>query len=43
MPFKKLGGGKYRGPTGKVFNKKQVKLYYALGGKFPDEKKKGAK
>ena len=39
MPFKKVGKDKYKGPTGKVFNKKQVELYYANGGKFPSRKK----
>lgn len=38
MPFKKLGSDRYQGPTGKVFNAAQVKLYYANGGKFPGEK-----
>lgn len=35
MPFKKLGPNKYQGPSGKIFDEKQVKLYYANGGKFP--------
>ena len=38
MPFKKVGKNKYKGPSGKTFNKKQVKLYYSLGGKFPGQK-----
>ena len=42
MPFKKVGG-KYEGPSGKKFNKKQVELYYAQGGKFPGQKKGSAK
>ena len=29
MPFKKLGPDKYEGPSGKVFDKKQVRLAYA--------------
>lgn len=43
MPFKKVGKDKYKGPSGKTFNKKQVKLYYAKGGKFPGQKKKKKK
>jgi hypothetical protein len=39
MPFKKVGNDKYSGPTGKTFNKKQVQLYYANGGKFPQKPK----
>jgi hypothetical protein len=38
MPFNKLGPNKYRGPSGKVFNYNQVRLYYSLGGKFPGQK-----
>jgi hypothetical protein len=38
MPFSKLGPNKYRGPSGKVFNYNQVRLYYSLGGKFPGQK-----
>jgi hypothetical protein len=38
MPFKKLGHGRYRGPTGRTFDKAQVKLYYSLGGQFPGQK-----
>ena len=38
MPFKiiKTGSnkGKYRSPTGRIFTKSQVQLYYARGGKF---------
>ena len=40
MPFKKVGKDRYKGPTGKTFNKAQVKLYYANGEKFPGQKKK---
>ncbi len=44
MPFKKVtkgkDKGKYKSPSGKVFNKKQVDLYYAKGGKFPTKKVK---
>ena len=38
MPFKKIkrgkGRGKYRSPSGRVFNKAQVKRYHARGGTF---------
>jgi len=42
MPFKKVSGGKYKGPSGRKFTKKQVRLYYARGGTFKakDKKKK---
>lgn len=40
MPYKSLGGGKFKGPSGKIFNTAQVKLYYANGGKFPHMRKK---
>jgi len=40
MPFKKIGENKYQGPSGKVFNQNQVRLYYARGGSFPGQKKK---
>ncbi len=43
MPFIKIGPNKYRGPSGRTFNKKQVKLYYSLGGKFPDQPDKKKK
>jgi hypothetical protein len=43
MPFKKVtkgkGKGKYRSPSGRLFTKKQVKMYYATNG----FKKKGGK
>ena len=29
MPYKKVGKDKYKGPSGKVFNKKQVRMSYA--------------
>lgn len=32
MPFKKIGKNKYISPSGKVYTKKQVKLYYATEG-----------
>lgn len=31
MPFEKVGN-KYRGPSGRIFTKKQVALYYANNG-----------
>ena len=34
MPFKKIGRNKFRSPSGRVFTRKQVRLYYARGGKF---------
>lgn len=41
MPFKKVGK-KFEGPSGKKFNKAQVELYYAQGGKFPGQSKPAA-
>jgi hypothetical protein len=32
MPFTKIGGGKYRSPSGRLFTRKQVVAYYATGG-----------
>lgn len=36
MPFKKItrgkSRGKYRSPSGRVFTKKQVRMYYATKG-----------
>lgn len=44
MPFKKLGTDKYKGPSGKIFNLNQVKMYYARGGSFPGgQKSQGTK
>ena len=42
MPFKKTKCGKYKSPSGKVFTKKQVALYYATDKfkKKPKKKKK---
>jgi hypothetical protein len=40
MPFKKIGKNKYKSPSGRTYNDSQVKLYYSLGGRFPNEKKK---
>ncbi len=38
MPFKQITSGKNRGkfrsPSGRVFTKSQVRLYYAKGGRF---------
>jgi len=42
MPFKKVKGG-YKSPSGKKYTSKQVKLYYALGGKFPKKTKRKPK
>ena len=42
MPFTKLGGGQYQGPSGKKFNLNQVRMYYARGGNFPGQKSMGA-
>jgi hypothetical protein len=38
MPFKKVGPDKYKSPSGKSYNKKQVRLYYATDG-FTKKKK----
>jgi hypothetical protein len=38
MPFKKTSKGDYVSPSGKHFTAKQVRLYYAHGGRFPGEK-----
>lgn len=36
MPFKKItkgkGKGKFKSPSGRVWTKKQIRLYYATGG-----------
>lgn len=32
MPFKKIGKNKYKSPSGRIFTKKQVALYYATKG-----------
>lgn len=39
MPFKSIGHGKYKSPSGRTFTAKQVRLYYAHGGHFPGEHK----
>lgn len=41
MPFTPIGNGQFRSPSGKVFNRAQVRLWYANGGKFPGEKGPG--
>jgi hypothetical protein len=33
VPFKKIGPGKYRSPSGRIFTLAQVKAYYAKKGK----------
>lgn len=46
MPFKAITSGKHRGkfrsPSGRIFTKKQVKLYYATKGfkRKPRKRKK---
>lgn len=42
MPFKKKGPNDYVSPSGRHFNKKQVKLYYATKG-FKNKPKKKKK
>jgi hypothetical protein len=32
VPFKRVGKGKYRSPSGRKFTAKQVRLYYATKG-----------
>jgi hypothetical protein len=39
MPFKNIGRGKYRSPSGRIYTKKQVAMYYANDG-FPSKPKK---
>lgn len=38
MPFEKVGNNDYVSPSGKHFNKAQVELWHANGGKFPGQK-----
>ena len=33
-PFKKIGRNKFRSPSGRIFTRSQVRLYYVKGGKF---------
>ncbi len=42
MPFLKVGPNRYRSPSGKIWTKKQIKLYYATHG-FKDKPKKRKK
>jgi hypothetical protein len=37
MPFSRVGTNKYVSPSGKKFTGKQVRMYYANGGRFPGE------
>jgi len=32
MPFVKVGPNKYKSPSGRIFTKKQVEMYYATNG-----------
>jgi hypothetical protein len=32
MPFRKVGKGRYRSPSGRLWTAKQVRLYHATGG-----------
>ena len=47
MPFRKIevgpNKGKYQGPSGKMFTRRQVVLYYTGGKSFPGQKKKSKK
>lgn len=43
MPFKKVGKNKYISPSGKVFTRKQVKLYYATRGFLEKPKRRKRK
>lgn len=38
MPFTKVGKDDYVSPSGRHFNKAQVELWHANGGKFPGQK-----
>jgi len=42
MPFTKIAPNKYKSPSGRVFTKKQVEMYYATEG-FKKSKIKGKK
>jgi hypothetical protein len=37
MPFRKIGPDQYVSPAGNKFNTKQIRLYYANGGRFPGQ------
>lgn len=41
MPFTKIGPDRYETPSGRVYNEKQRRLWYAMGGKFPGQKGPG--
>jgi hypothetical protein len=43
MPFKKVTKNLYKSPSGRKFTKKQVELYYANDGKFPNQEPKNRK
>ena len=32
MPFQKIGPNKFKSPSGRIYTKKQVQLYYATNG-----------
>jgi len=32
MPFEKIGPNKFKSPSGRIYTKKQVQLYYATNG-----------
>ena len=32
MPFQKIGPNKFKSPSGRIYKKKQVQLYYATNG-----------
>ena len=38
MPFTKIGPNKYTSPAGNTFDRKQIQMYYANGGRFPGQK-----
>ncbi len=40
MPFKKIKGGKYKSPSGRIWTKKQIIAYHATKGFAKKVKKK---
>jgi hypothetical protein len=32
MPFKPIGNGKYKSPSGRIWTKKQIAMYHATDG-----------
>lgn len=40
MPFTPIGNGKFKSPSGRTYNAKQVALYYATEGFKPSKLKK---